>query len=309
MATAITDTDPCEICAEERATPVEVTGGYDGIAQRCPRCGDFKLSGSVLPAIRKLSREERVKLSGWTYHQTSVGEIPEITSYNLKGILSLPIPGIIERADRLLNLAARLTEELGGEFDLNIPAFIAATYSNDWDEVYYLAKFYHDQGYINMIASGVNQVSPGGYLRLEEISSRISGSNQGFVAMWFEEKTQVAFDAGFEPAIRKAGYSPFRIDRHEHINMIDDEIIAQIKKSRFLVADFTGQRGGVYFEAGFALGLNIPVFWTCYKEEIKNLHFDVRQFNCIDWETPEDLFLRLRNRIEAVVGTGPLMDE
>ena len=33
-----------------------------------------------------------------------------------------------------------------------------------------------------------------------------------------------------------------------------------------VVADFTGHRGGVYFEAGFARGLGIPVVWTCHKE-------------------------------------------
>ena len=34
-----------------------------------------------------------------------------------------------------------------------------------------------------------------------------------------------------------------------------DRIIAQIRASKFVVADFTRNRGGVYYEAGFALGL------------------------------------------------------
>src|SRR5712672_2679134 len=34
-----------------------------------------------------------------------------------------------------------------------------------------------------------------------------------------------------------------------------DEIISQIRRSKFLIADFTGRRGGVYFEAGLAMGL------------------------------------------------------
>lgn len=36
----------------------------------------------------------------------------------------------------------------------------------------------------------------------------------------------------------------------EHANKIDDEIIAEIRRSAFLVADFTGQRQNVYFETG-----------------------------------------------------------
>jgi hypothetical protein len=86
----------------------------------------------------------------------------------------------------------------------------------------------------------------------------------------------------------------------------DDEIISQIRKSRFLVADFTGHRGGVYFEARFAMGLGMPVFWTCRKDDLPHLHFDIRQYNCIDWADPADLAVRLRRRIEAVIGAGPI---
>lgn len=39
------------------------------------------------------------------------------------------------------------------------------------------------------------------------------------------------------------------------MNRIDDEIIGRIRASRFIVADFTGHRPGVYFEAGMMLGL------------------------------------------------------
>ena len=123
--------------------------------------------------------------------------------------------------------------------------------------------------------------------------------------MWFDETTRDAYANGFEPAIRDAGYDPLRIDRVEHVGKIDDEIIAQIRRSRFVVADFTGHRGGVYFEAGFALGLDLPVFWTCRKDEIGGLHFDIRQFNCIDWADSNELADRLQKRIEAVIGAGP----
>jgi len=109
------------------------------------------------------------------------------------------------------------------------------------------------------------------------------------------------YDKGFEVGISGAGYKPIRIDLVEHNRKIDDEIIAHIRRSRFVVANFTGHRGGVYFEAGFALGLNIPVIWTCHKDDIGNLHFDVRQYNCIVWDKPEELAKQLKNRIQAVI--------
>ncbi len=115
---------------------------------------------------------------------------------------------------------------------------------------------------------------------------------------------------GIEPAIRDSGYKALRVDQKEHINKIDDEIIAEIRRSRFVVADFTSRegqpRGGVYFEAGFAYGIAIPVICMCRTDLIGSVHFDTRQFNHITWEDPTDLYTKLRNRIGAVIGDGPL---
>ena len=53
------------------------------------------------------------------------------------------------------------------------------------------------------------------------------------------------------------------------------------------------------------MGLGIPVFWTCRKGDMDKLHFDIRQFNCIDWKTTEELATRLNVRLEAMLGAGP----
>ena len=100
-----------------------------------------------------------------------------------------------------------------------------------------------------------------------------------------------------------------RIDRKQDVIKIDDEIIAEIRRSRFLVADFThgkdGARGGVYFEAGFALGLGIPVIYTCREDAIDEIHFDTRQYHHTTWKDPEDLRDKLEKRILALIGEGP----
>jgi hypothetical protein len=54
--------------------------------------------------------------------------------------------------------------------------------------------------------------------------------------------------------INETGYNAMRTDLQEHNEKICDSIIAEIRKSRFLGADFIGHRGGVYFEFGFAKG-------------------------------------------------------
>ena len=115
--------------------------------------------------------------------------------------------------------------------------------------------------------------------------------------MWYDKQAVPAYERGIDPAIRAAGYKPVLIKNKEHINKIDDEITAEINRSAFLIADFTGHRGGVYFEAGYAMGRGVPVIFTCRKDQMKKLHFDVRQYNCIDWKTPGELKRRLRKRI------------
>ena len=128
--------------------------------------------------------------------------------------------------------------------------------------------------------------------------------------MWFDGSMNEAWDDGIAPAVHDAGYEPVRIDRVEHVNKIDDEIIAEIRRARFVIADFThgdtGARGGVYYEAGFAHGLGIPVIFTCRKDRLGEVHFDTRQYNHIVWETPEELQDQLVKRIAAVLGDGPI---
>ena len=125
--------------------------------------------------------------------------------------------------------------------------------------------------------------------------------------MWFAEEVGELFTQAIGPAISSAGYRPERIDQQEFIHRIDDEIIAMIRRSRFIVADFTDQRGGVYYEAGFAFGLNIPVVYMCREDEIGKVHFDNRQYNFILWTLDKlpEAKKALQNRIEKVLGRGP----
>lgn len=148
------------------------------------------------------------------------------------------------------------------------------------------------------------EIAPHGWLRIDELAKtpkRSSESDQAFVAMWFDSGTDAIFRQGIEPGIRDAGYIPNRIDLCQHNNKICDQIVAEIRRSRFVVADFTGQRGGVYFEAGFALGLGTPVIWLVRKDEIDGVHFDTRQFNHILYESAEDLRKQLTDRINATI--------
>lgn len=66
---------------------------------------------------------------------------------------------------------------------------------------------------------------------------------------------------------------------------IDDRILAEIRRARFVVADFSGASASVCYEAGFADGLGIPVIPCVREGEETKLSFDTRQVTHIVWST------------------------
>ena len=244
------------------------------------------------------------KVSGWIYDQNSLELTPTLTAEILEQIRSIPSLSLLEKADRLIKHIAKEYQHYDSEVNAIHPHCISAIHGKNGREVTSVVALLKNKRYVEYSSADRARIIHEGWIHVEHLQKVMVDSKQGFVAMWFDPDLNEAYEQGFESAIKNAGYVPIRIDRTEHVNKGDDEIIAQIRRSRFVVADFTGNRGGVYFEAGFALGLNIPVIWTCKRGEA-NLHFDIRQFNCIFWEDPDELAKRLQVRIEAVIGDGP----
>ncbi len=143
--------------------------------------------------------------------------------------------------------------------------------------------------------------------RRAEAMSRGGRGDRAFVAMWFDTSMRAAFEEGIKPALIECKYEPpFRVDDPEHdhavvepsfTDRIDDRILSEIRRARFVVADATGHRPNVYFEAGFADGLGIPIIWTCKAGSEADLSFDTRQIEHIVWKDPSDLRDRLAAKI------------
>ena len=94
----------------------------------------------------------------------------------------------------------------------------------------------------------------------------------------FAPNREDIFSIGIKPAVEALGYEALRVDTKPHNDKIDSKIIELLMKSRFVVADFTDQRNGVYYEAEFAKGLGLPVIQTCMNEDFNNMHFDVSRY-------------------------------
>ena len=269
--------------------------------------------------LSALNDEQKARLTTWLVDQRSQGVIqPRISKDILQYIKAKPPLSPFERATRLLRYIARHTESVGTLFKFiqeseTVWRAYAHSESTKWEEVEYLLGHLRETGWLDQPGrSHIVRVTVDGHRYIEEHKAN-TDSAQAFVAMWFDATVLDAYKQGIEPGIEDAGYRPLRIDQEEDVEKIDDAIIAGIRRSRFLVADFTqgeeGARGGVYFEAGFAYGLGIPVIHTCREDMVDKLAFDTRQHNHIVWRAPEELRDALAKRISARFGDGPLLRE
>ncbi|MDE2935630.1 MAG: hypothetical protein OXP37_02175 [Chloroflexota bacterium] len=275
--------------------------------------GEYAIDSDAEAIVGQLEVADKAKLTTWLVDQRSQGvELPRITPEVVQLVATRQPLSADARVLRLMRYLVNSSSALGEQlFASRAPMMAWAECGHD-TELFFLEDYLKELGWVKGAGlygreTFAGTVTVDGYRQIADESA--ATTNQAFVAMWFDHSTDRAYSEGIETAVRDCGYTPLRIDRKEHINKIEDEIIAEIRRSRFVVADFTqggeGARGGVYYEAGFAHGLGIPVILSCQRDCFKHLHFDTNHYNHIDWIEPEDLRLKLKNRILAVLGAGP----
>lgn len=297
----------CPVC--KNSTKNYIQAG-DAVNIDCPRCGRFKISENVALDLSDTEYTQKKRISLSNAIRNSGGTI-FLTTYNYKDLMESRGVSFIEKANNLLLEIEKRTEFPGKIIQLRTDNLYLHAVSNAGDnaELLEIIKFLASEGLIKAESARIGidvTIRPKGWIHIDSLQMPNSESMQGFVAMWFSEEMFNFYSDAMSAAIRDAGYLPHRVDQREHAHRIDDEIISQIRRSRFVVADATGHRGGVYYEAGFAMGLGLPVFWTCREDHKHDLHFDVRQYNCIFWDNDnlEKFKSALSKRIEAVLGRG-----
>lgn len=298
------DLDECRSIFERDIFPV-----------KCPRCGEYTLSREASYNMRRdfFTPRQRANASGWLRENQNFF----VKSDNYDHIFNQKTLSFHERADKLLLALEKETEYAGQLISFDAQKDVewqAKAWCINSYELLEIKNFLKSTQRVNDTSEKRSYVrlniSPEGWAHIETLKKSNPESHQGFVAMWFDDSMQEVYDSAIAPAIEDAGYKPLRVDQREYNDKIDDEIILQIRRSRFVVADFTGHRGGVYYEAGFAKGLNLEVFWTCRADD-SILHFDIQQYNFIFWESGKlDVFRsRLAKRIEAILGRGTYIQQ
>jgi nucleoside 2-deoxyribosyltransferase len=314
----------CPICKLEYDSQKILFDYGERVNIDCPRCKKFTITRTAESIAR--TRELGPKLSAWVRNLNEQrADVPEINSNTLKTIpASLPNYSTREKQIILLQNIERKTEYPGKSVQIDPEFDIPLAWASAQEEFMYYINSLIERGLLKDLGKrGVPShqdemggiiydrplafsiaITADGWDYLEKLERHIEERTQAFVAMSFSEDLKPIYEGPIYNAITKAGYKPRRVDDEPHIDRIDAKIISEIKNSRFVVADVTEQKRGVYFEAGYALGLGLPVLWCVKKDDLDKVHFDTRQYNHIVWETTEGLETQLYDFICAIIGKG-----
>jgi hypothetical protein len=273
--------DPCPVC-KTSAKSEPLPNNNNDIVFECPRCGKYTFALSTFTGFTDAIFRDphtRKAVSAYIREQNGAGGEAVIDRNTVSRQASIPEPGLIERSRKFLLECAKRTKRYQQVTPLDDLPLVALTWSTEPADVASLADLLREQGFLAHVLGG--QLTAKGVSEVEAERKRVDLS-QAFVVTSFASELTKVYDNAVRPGISAAGYKAFRVDRYDHIKRIGDEIIAQIRK-------FTGQKAGVYFEAGFAMGLGQHVIWSCRKDDLNNLHFDARQYNFIDGKPKRNL--------------------
>jgi len=313
------------LVAEYSGTSVVGSPASDAMFLRisCETCKDYRISEYVKEKqLKMLSLEDKSRLSGylrecWEYtddrnHDPYLSNTT-LDSTKLKRLLvasDLPKKGDIERKIfkflRILNVK---TQYYGQMHTLNYKVDYPIAYAQNTEEFIKIISTLTNSDLIE------SEMSMGGQVRIlitlkgmQAIKESNIDSKQIFVALAFTSEIKANMQNVSRVVEEKTGYTLLTIDRKEHNNDITDEIVAEINKSRALIADFTDNNYGAYYEAGYAHGLGLEVIFVCKDavddqggKLIDKVHFDINHRNHIIWKDIEDLTNQLVNRINATI--------
>lgn len=307
--------DKCLFCGAP-ASKIPVSGN-DGVVFECKECGAYLITDCSTPGLlfRGLDDESKFLIACHLRHGRSLNNNNSVTTLSrerIERILNYEVPkNVQDKVDSLMDYVNNRSSFFGSL------VLIDKYVSYSWKEAEF-QRIIHElsvRGLLELLETGSAKYATLTMKGVEFINQRgiTVREDKCFVAMWFNEEMNKVYDQSIVPACREAGYEPVRVDRENYNGDITDRIISQIRTTAFTIADMSGYRGGVYYEAGFARGLRKEVILTCKIEwfdgdpnENKKVHFDINHLNIIVWEPDElDVFkTALTDRIVATMGKG-----
>jgi len=234
------DMTECPLCTARLESAVETilaTSPDMAVAYiKCPACGEYGIQ--VMGGDGKLWRlteTQRATLAAYVCARSLDHKKAVILWAELSGQVNIPneiwipfdrimkefpLPPITERFDlALLNLSR--THKPGQVPTLG-EHYLGLLCSEDKTTQLFILETLIERGDINGVAMLPSEfkITARGWIRVEEINKGLLGkeNRQAFVAMWFDSSMEDLFSKGIAPAIKDAGFEPFRVDKNPSNN-------------------------------------------------------------------------------------------
>lgn len=319
----------CLFCGSESDSNLITCNKEDGSQNheflfRCPHCGQYQIPNTSLLNFVFDPEDCRINtflVSCYLYETKDKrgNSVHRIDGDEIHRILDSYVPHTPEaKINRILNYVNQNSPFFGA----CVKVVQEFTYSFDLKELKALLSALEKKGFIRYTSklgdNGTKEelqvsITLDGIEYIKEKKSEVC-NDKCFIAMWFDKEVETVYNNSIKPACISSGYEPIRIDEQLYNGDVTDNILASIRTTTFTIADFTGNRGGVYYEAGFAKGLGKEVILTCRddyflgdeRNRIERVHFDINHENFIVWkrDKEEEFENSLSNRIIATIGKG-----
>lgn len=299
-------TNKCKICDKD-ANHHDYSIQNDKQAVDCAYCGKYYLMNSFETDIYT-DKSNFYKVSSWIREQNDeFNNHPEIDDKKFNEILSMKDKKVQEKFDFMMNYFSTIYKN-----ETLTEKILAKCWIKSTDELDILLQKAENhnliEGDFTKYMGGysyptISNLTFDGLQYIEELEEPNKNSKKIFVAFHFDDSLTNIFNTDLKNAIESEGFEYVVVNQNnvEHNKSINDEIIVKLKTSRIVIADFTNHRNSVYFEAGYAMGMNIPIIWTCQEGHEDDMSFDTRQFPHIVWKSKEDLVKQVIDRIKRII--------
>lgn len=136
------------------------------------------------------------------------------------------------------------------------------------------------------------------YVRSSAIGNpQLYNFNDAFVVMRFSENDENdnAYKYGICKALEDLEIKVHRADDVIRTEQILNKVVYAIKRNRYTIIKVDSDNLNVYFELGFAMGLNKDILLICEEGAVGNLPTDLNNFECLTY--PRGNYERLRENI------------
>jgi len=126
-------------------------------------------------------------------------------------------------------------------------------------------------------------------------------SGYAFVVMPMDKNDHQLIDVleAIKTGAKECSITAERIDDDERNERVTDRILEAIRKAQFVIVDLTKERPNVFFEAGYAHGLDkIPIYVA---REGTPLHFDIQDYPVIIFRNMKELREGIAKRLMALI--------